>query len=144
MLDSTRAYLRDCLYFYKSDKADIKAFREAAYYPTREVDENTGGGRGNSISKPTEAIAMKLASPTQLQEKAESVETIDHLLKLCEDETFKELNIEHKDVINSKYISGHKGKSIAVIAKETHLSESSVKRRDKEFLNIMRLYTGKR
>ena len=144
MLDSTRAYLRDCLYYYKSDKQDIAAFREAAYYPTREVDENSGGGRGNFISKPTEAIAMKLASPSQLQEKADSVATVDHLFNLCADEDFKELNDEHKDVVMSKYINGHKEKRVAIIAKETNLSESSVKRREKVFLNGMRLYTGKR
>lgn len=144
MLDSTRAYLRDCLYYYKSDKQEIAAFREAAYYPIREVDENIGGGRSSFISKPTEAIAMKLASPSQLEEKAKSVETIDHLFGLCDDETFKELNAEHKDVIMAKYINGRKEKKVSVIAHETKLSESTVKRRDKEFLNVMRLYQGRR
>lgn len=134
MLDSTRNYLRDQLYLHNENKKTIKAFRESILHPYRETDTNIGGGSPNIPSDPTGSMAIKLSTPKELKRTIEVVEVIDKVLEHC--------TADHYDVIKSKYIDGFKGKKNDLVSSETHLSESTVKRKDREFLEKLRLDLG--
>ena len=151
MLESTRQSLRDSLWLYKEDKKMLATYREALLYPYKEFDDNIGGGRTNLMASPTESIALKLVepkTPVALEEIRRTVSVIDFLLDACKKEDGSELsnalNKDHYDVIKSKYIDGYRGKKNSIVSYEICLSESTVKRRDKEFLKIMALALGKR
>lgn len=50
-------------------------------------------------------------------------------------EILRDSTSEVEDIFISKYLKGYPGKANAIVSYETHLSESTVKRRDSEFIN---------
>ncbi|CAM3292007.1 hypothetical protein [Vagococcus fessus] len=136
MRNETIAYLRADLWDYNKFKKEILAFQEAILNSGSKVDENIGGGRSSFISDPTAVAAIKLASPDDLSVSVFTVNTIDDLLSSC--------SKEHYDVIMSKYINGYRGKKNAIVSSECKMSESTVKRKDLEFLELLRIRLRRR
>lgn len=148
MLASTRLMIRSDLCSYKRDLRTIEEYRESILYPYKESDENFGGGRGNAISKTTESTAIKLAvTPSRLEKTIETVEAIDKMLEMCLDEKNNILTEDHYRIVKSKYIDAEesmynrdfKGRNNELVAHDCNMGVATVKRKDREVLEVMRL-----
>ncbi len=148
MLASTRLMIRSDLCSYKRDLRTIEEYRESVLYPHKESDDNFGGGRGNAISKTTESVAIKLAvTPSRLEKTIQTVEAIDKMLEMCLDEKNNILTEDHYMIAKSKYIDAEeslynhdfKGRNNELVAHDCNMGVATVKRKDREILEVMRL-----
>ena len=136
MRDCTRIYLRADLCEFKQMKREIEAFRLAIMYPTKEIDENIGGGRSGFTSDPTAATAIKLVSPVELAETIKFVEIVEKM--------FESMDDDYEMIIRCKYIDNERAKKNFQVAQETYFSEKTVSKKDNEFLELLRLRLARR
>lgn len=59
------------------------------------VDENTGGGKSNLPSRPTEQLATRLVADLQLQELERIAGAIEHVYNICDDERKKLIRLKY-------------------------------------------------
>lgn len=58
-------------------------------------DENTGGGKSNIPSRPTEQAATKLADDLRLQELERIASSIEYVYNLCDDDRKKLIRLKY-------------------------------------------------
>lgn len=78
------------------------------------VDENTGGGKSNIPSRPTEQLATRLVADIQLQELERIAGAIEHVYNICDD--------DRKKLIRLKYWTKPQTKTWEGIAQDLHIS----------------------
>ncbi|WP_117161330.1 transcriptional regulator [Paraliobacillus sp. X-1268] len=82
---------------------EIKLIEDVILHPYKEVweqDDNTGGGKNNIISNPTEATTIRLTKHKQLNHLREVTSAIETV--------YKELNEERKKLVHIRYWSKRK------------------------------------
>lgn len=92
-------------------------------------DENTGGGKSNIPSRPTEQLASRLVSDLQLQELERIAGAIEHVYNICDD--------ERKKLIRLKYWTKPQTKSWEGIAQEIPTSRRQAFRMRDEIIQAV-------
>lgn len=77
-------------------------------------DENTGGGKSNIPSRPTEQLATRLVADRHLQELERIASSIEHVYNMCDD--------DRKKLIRLKYWTHPQLLTWEGIANELHIS----------------------
>ncbi|WP_394139567.1 transcriptional regulator [Cytobacillus oceanisediminis] len=76
---ATFKHIESELYYYKDTVREIEQLRKDIMFCNENEDENTGGGRNNLPSSPTERIATRLATHkrlNQLEEVANAIQKV--------------------------------------------------------------------
>lgn len=94
---ATFKHIESELYSYKDTVKEIDSLRDEIMSPTKEHDQNTGGGSNSvrAISKPTEKIATRLLTHKTLRNLEEIATAITDVYNMVSD--------DHKKVIETRY-----------------------------------------
>lgn len=79
------------------------------------TDENTGGGKSNIPSRPTEQLATRLVDDLHLQELERIASSIEHVYNICDD--------ERKKLVRLKYWTHPQTKTWDGIAQDLNISK---------------------
>lgn len=109
----TVKHIESELYDYHDTLKRIQ-YRRQEILSAKSVDENTGGGKSNIPSRPTEQLATRLVSDLQLQELERIAGAIEHVYNICDD--------ERKKLIRMKYWTKPQTKTWEGIAQDLHIS----------------------
>lgn len=119
---ATRTHIRSLLWRLKKTKRQLQVFSETL---TAEVE-------------PPYAATYLTKGETWSINQIKFYQMFDHVIT----EVLDEAPTEVADIFESKYLQGHPSKDNTIVSFETNLSESTVKRRDNEFLNEIANYLG--
>lgn len=111
---STSKHIEAELYEYHSTVKRIKERREDLMMNIS-TDENSGGGKSNVPSRPTEQLATRLASDIRLNELERIASSIEHVYNICDD--------ERKNLIRLKYWTQPQIRTWDGIAQELNISK---------------------
>lgn len=107
-------------YNYHNTIKEIAKLREEIMNPTKELDENTGGGKSNIPGKPTERIATRLVTHKQLLYLQEVVEAIEKVYNACPS--------NYKELIRLRYWNKNNPLTWEGIALRLNVSERQARR----------------
>ena len=113
------AHVEAELYMYHETLKEIERIREDILYG-KEIDENTGGGRGNLPSAPTERKTIAIVTHRRLQQ----LEQIANAIKTV----YESLPEEKKRLIQLKYWTKPQRYTWEGIAEQLHISERQARR----------------
>lgn len=110
---STSKHIEAELYEYHSTVKRIKERREELMMNISK-DENTGGGKSNLPSRPTEQLATRLAADIRLIELERIASSIEYVYNICDE--------ERKNLIRLKYWTQPQTRTWEGIAQELNIS----------------------
>jgi RinA family phage transcriptional activator len=108
------------LYYYHDTLKEIERLRKDIMFCKENADENTGGGRGNLPSRPTERIGTILLTHKKLQQ----LETVTNAIQLVYDR----VSDEYKRLIQLKYWTKPQRYTWDGIAEKLHISKRQAMR----------------
>ena len=111
----TYKFIEQTLYDFNDIDKHIEKRIEALKYPVIHTDENIGGGKANTISRPTERLAITLADDLMLSNLKDIKQTVETVLD----------NLEEKprEVIELYYIDQPRKYTWVGVAEQTKYSE---------------------
>lgn len=101
-------------YNYYQTLKEIANLREAIMNPTKEIDENVGGGRSNATTSPTEKIVTRLSTNKQLKYLEEITTAIENV--------YNALPNDYKKLVQVRYWKKDKRLTWDGIAAELNVS----------------------
>lgn len=100
---------------YHLTVTDIYLLREEIKNPTKETDENTGGGQSNIMGSPTESMGLQLATNKQLAYMTDIVQVIERV--------YNGLPNDYKKLVRLRYWSPNNERQWIGIAAELGVSD---------------------
>lgn len=122
-------YIEHEMYSYKSTKRELALCREDIIEGTAQVEKE--GSRGSSISDPTGAKSIKLASSTFLAKAERTLKAIDRSLEILGD--------KHKELFKLRYLEGRPWREVYL---EMNISDRSYFRLRRELVISVGLNLG--
>lgn len=114
---ATFAHIESELYSYQETLKEIEFLKEEILFSKSSTDENTGGGRGSTISKPTERTATRLLTNRRLTNLTEITNAIEKV--------YTGLPPDHQRLVRAKYWTRPQLKTWDGIAKELHINRAT-------------------
>lgn len=114
---ATFQHIESELYSYKDTLKEIENLRKDIMYCNDNDDENTGGGRNNLPSSPTERIATRLATHKQLRNLEEIANAIEKV--------YTGLPDEYQQLVKIKYWKRPQTLTWEGIAAELHVNRTT-------------------
>ncbi len=99
MKPSLKRTAEDILRGYHKLPKYIKERREELMYPVTDRDENIGGGRSSTISKPQEQMVITIEQDEELRALKREQIIIDKMLAKCDEDT--------RRIIDELYFNSH-------------------------------------
>lgn len=121
----TKTYLKEVLREYPTFDKKIAERKESLLYPNdRQTDENIGGGKGNTVGRPVEALGIKLAEDeiiTSYREHKEAIEV-----------SFKQVDVQIQEIISKRYFHNLKQEEVS---KACGVTIAMIRSAEKSFFN---------
>lgn len=126
---ATFKHIESELYSYHDTLKEINTLRKDIMFTKENNDENTGGGRNNLPSSPTERIATRLATHkklTRLEEVANAIEKV-----------YTSLPEEHQKLVRLKYWTRPQTLTWDGIANKLHVTSRQAMRWRDEIIYVV-------